>query len=226
MNQGMQPFFSWPTRSEPAAGQGACECPSFDSPYPEEQATMRVLLSTAELSAGIDRLSERIRGEVGRRPLTVVGVLTGSIVLVADLIRRLEGPVQVSMVWASSYRGTDTRPGELELRLDLLPDLEGQDVLLVDDIFDTGHTLEALLDELRGRGAASVRSLVLLRKQGRAEVAVEPDFVGFEIPDEFVVGYGLDFDGAWRHLPYLAVLDEDEIAATRAAVCRKIHENG
>lgn len=178
---------------------------------------MEVLLSAEDLAAGIGRLSTAVRQEVGRRPLTVVGVLTGSIVLVSDLIRRLEGPVQVSMVWASSYRGTATRPGELELRLDLLPDLTGRDVLLVDDIFDTGRTLEALLDELGRRGAASVRSLVLLAKEGRAEVATRPDFIGFDIPDEFVVGYGLDFDGAWRHLPYLAVLDEDEIAATRAA---------
>lgn len=177
---------------------------------------MRVLLSSDELAAGIDRLSSEVRGVIGRRPLTVVGVLTGSIVLVADLIRRLEGPVQVSMVWASSYRGTATRPGELELRLDLLPDLTGRDVLLVDDIFDTGRTLEALLAELGRRGAASVRSLVLLAKEGRAEVATRPDYIGFDIPDEFVVGYGLDFDGAWRHLPYLAVLEDAEIAATRA----------
>lgn len=178
---------------------------------------MRVLLSSDDLAAGIERLSTEVRAAVGCRPLTVVGVLTGSIVVVADLIRRLEGPVQVSMVWASSYRGTATRPGELDLRLDLLPDLNGQDVLLVDDIFDTGHTLAALLAELASRGAASVRSLVLLAKEGRAEVKIRPDFIGFDIPDEFVVGYGLDFDGAWRHLPYLAVLDEDEIAATRAA---------
>jgi hypoxanthine phosphoribosyltransferase len=185
---------------------------------------MRVLLSSDELASGIDRLSAEVREAIGRRPLIVVGVLTGSIMVVADLIRRLEGPVQVSMVWASSYRGTATRPGELELRLDLLPDLSGYDVLLVDDIFDTGHTLEALLQELRGRGAARVRSLVLLRKQGRAEVAIEPDYVGFEIPDEFVVGYGLDFDGVWRHLPYLAVLEDEEIAATRAV--RNAHAHG
>jgi len=139
-------------------------------------------------------------------------------VLVADLIRRLEGPVTVSMVWASSYRGTATSPGQLELRLDLLPDLTGHEVLVVDDIFDTGHTLAALLAELRSRGAASVRSLVLLRKTGRAEVTLQPDFVGFDIPDKFVVGYGLDFDGALRHLPYLAALDDDDIAATRAGL--------
>jgi len=159
-----------------------------------------VLLSAADLAAGIERLAAAVRQEIGPRPLTVVGVLTGGLVLVSDLIRRLEGPVQVSMVWASSYRGTATAPGTLELRLDLLPNLTGQEVLLVDDIFDTGRTLEALVRELRRRGAARVRSLVLLRKAGRA----------------FVVGYGLDFDGAWRHLPYLAALDSADIAAARA----------
>lgn len=186
---------------------------------------MRIILTPDELAAGIGRLADEVRRTVGCKPLTVVGVLTGSIMVVADLIRRFEGPVQVSMVSASSYRGTATRPGELELRLDLLPDLNGQDVLLVDDIFDTGHTLSALLEELSRRGAASVRSLVLLAKQGRAEVPIRPDFIGFDIPDEFVVGYGLDFDGAWRHLPYLAVLDDEEIAATRAArdTCQSAH---
>jgi hypoxanthine phosphoribosyltransferase len=177
---------------------------------------MRILLSAEELAAGIGRLAAAVRADVGRRPLTVVGVLTGSIVLVSDLIRRLEGPVRVGMVWASSYRGTATAPGRLDLRLDCLPDVGGQDVLLVDDIFDTGRTLEALVGELRGRGASRVRSLVLLRKAGRAEVALEPDFVGFDIPDEFVVGYGLDFDGGWRHLPHLAALDPTDIAAIRA----------
>jgi hypoxanthine phosphoribosyltransferase len=187
---------------------------------------MQTLLTPDQLSAGIDRLA----GEVGRdptgRPLTVIGVLTGSIMLVADLIRRLEGPVHLSMVWASSYRETATSPGRLDLRLDLLPDLRGQDVLIVDDIFDTGRTLETLVAELRRRGAARVRSLVLLRKAGRAEVAMSPDFVGFDIPDVFVVGYGLDFDGLWRHLPHVAALDPDDIARHRIAKARPVHAAG
>ncbi|MFM8952593.1 MAG: phosphoribosyltransferase [Planctomycetaceae bacterium] len=177
---------------------------------------MQPLLSAAELATGIDRLAAAVRSQYGRRPIVVVGVLTGSIVLVADLIRRLECPIELSMVSASSYRGTATAPGRLELRLDSLPDLAGRDVLVVDDIFDTGRTLEALVAELRRRWAASVRSLVLVRKAGRAEVAMEPDFVGFDIPDVFVVGYGLDFDGAWRHLPHLAALDSADITAARA----------
>ena len=173
---------------------------------------MHTLLSAEQLSEGIDRLARDVRLAYGDGPLTVVGVLTGSVVVVSDLIRRLDGPVRLSMVWASSYRGTATRAG----RLDLLPDLTGQRVLLVDDIFDSGRTLEAILADLRGRGAASVRSLVLLRKQGRAEVAIEPDFVGFDIPDLFVVGYGLDYDGAWRHLPHVAALDPDDIVTADA----------
>lgn len=181
---------------------------------------MEILLTADQLAAGIDRLSAEVTREFGDRPLMMVGVLTGSIVVVADLIRRLEGPVNVSMVWASSYRGTATSPGALEMRLDLLPDPTGQHVLLVDDIFDTGRTVAALLEELRRRGAATVRSLVLLRKSGRAEVAIEPDFVGFDIPDRFVVGYGLDFDGGLRHLPHLAALDDDDIAAARATQTR------
>jgi hypoxanthine phosphoribosyltransferase len=178
---------------------------------------MRMLLSSAQLAEGIERLAAEVGGDTSEKPLTVIGVLTGSIMVVADLVRRLEGPVQLNMVWASSYRGTATSPGRLDLRLDLLPDLTGHDVLVVDDIFDSGRTMQALIEELRQRGAARVRSLVLVRKHGRAEVAMEPDFVGFDIPDAFVVGYGLDFDGLWRHLPYLAALDDDDIARHASA---------
>ena len=179
---------------------------------------MRTLLTAEQLDAGITRLADSVRADIGRRPLTIVGVLTGSIVLVADLIRRLDGTVRVGMVQASSYRGAVTTPGRLDLRLDLLPDITGQEVLLVDDIFDTGRTLEALVTEFRRRGASRVRSLVLLRKVGRAEVTLEPDYVGFDIPDEFVVGYGLDFNGAFRHLPHLAVLDHADIEDTRTTL--------
>lgn len=178
---------------------------------------MYPLLTTEQLAAGIERLAAEIHHDSSDKPLTVIGVLTGSIMVVADLIRRLEGPVQLNMVWASSYRGTATSPGRLDLRLDLIPDLTDHDVLVVDDIFDSGHTMQALVQELRQRGAARVRSLVLLRKQGRAEVVMQPDFVGFEIPDAFVVGYGLDFDGLWRHLPYLAVLEAEDISRHESA---------
>ena len=175
---------------------------------------MKVLLSREELAAGVCRLAAEVRRDHGAEPLTLLGVLTGSIVLVADLLRQFEGPVEVGMVWASSYRGTATRPGSLELRLDLLPDLTGRRVLLIDDIFDTGRTLSALVEALKERGVASVQTLVLLRKPARTEVAMRPDYVGFDIPDAFVVGYGLDYDGVWRNLPEICTLEPSDLSTT------------
>lgn len=172
---------------------------------------MKQLLSAEQLEAGVDRLAAQIREDYAGRPLMVVGVLTGSVVLLADLIRRIELPMKLGLVGARSYRGPVTRPGPLAVNGDLLPDVTGHDVLLVDDIFDTGHTLVAITEQVQNLGAASVRSLVLLRKQDRAEVDLVPDYQGFDIPDEFVVGYGLDFHDVYRNLPFVAALSDEEI---------------
>jgi hypoxanthine phosphoribosyltransferase len=134
-------------------------------------------------------------------------------VLLADLIRLLAMPLRVGVLQASSYKGSTER-GELIINADLMPDVTDHDVLVVDDIFDTGHTLTKVVARLRQLRPTSVRTSVLLRKAGRQEVAYEPDFVAFEIPDEFVVGYGLDYRDAYRNLPYIATLDEDDIAST------------
>jgi hypoxanthine phosphoribosyltransferase len=110
-------------------------------------------------------------------------------------------------VQARSYRN-GTRPGPLVLNTDLLSDgIRGRDVLLVDDIFDTGHTLWELFPQIDELGPASLKSAVLLLKQGQCEVDMKPDFVGFEVPNEFVVGYGLDYNDQYRNLPYVAVLE-------------------
>ncbi len=150
-----------------------------------------------------------------RQHLTIVGVLTGSIVLLADLIRLLDLPMRVGVVQASSYRGATTSRGELMINSELMLDISDRDVLLVDDIFDTGHTLVQVMARMREFRPRSLRSAVLLRKRGRQEVSAEPDFVAFEIPDEFVVGYGLDFEDMYRNLPYLAALEEADIARHR-----------
>ncbi len=168
---------------------------------------MEVLLSREELSEGVDRLAALVQNDHGTQSLVLVGVLTGSIMLVADLLRRLDGSIEVGMVSASSYRGVETTPGELDLHLDLLPDVSQKHVLLVDDIFDTGRTMAALVEAIYSRGATSVKSLVLLRKKSRVEVVMNPDYVGFDIPDVFVVGYGLDHNGAWRNLPQICLMD-------------------
>jgi hypoxanthine phosphoribosyltransferase len=174
---------------------------------------VKVLLSSEQLHAGVGRMAEEISAVYEGRPLTLVGVLTGSLVVLADLIRRLEGPLCVGLVQARSYRGNNLSPGSLTIHPDLFPDVKGRDVLLLDDIFDTGHTLARLIGQLRELGPASIRTAVLLRKRGRQQVSLEPDFVGFEIPNQFVVGYGLDYNDQYRNLPYVAALDAEELPA-------------
>lgn len=170
---------------------------------------MRELVSEPEIRLAVQRLAKEIQATYGSSPLTIVGVMTGSIVLLADLIRQLSLPLRVGVVQASSYRGETTR-GRLTINADLMLDIRHHDVLLVDDIFDTGWTLSELIQVMQKWEPTSIRTAVLLRKVGRQEVVLEPDFVGFEIPDEFVVGYGLDYQDAYRNLPYIAALDPED----------------
>lgn len=166
---------------------------------------IRELISAAAIQTAVADLGRRITADYADRPLTLLGVLTGSLMLVADLMRRIELPHQLGLLQASSYRGMSTTPGELRINADFLPPLAGREVLLIDDIFDTGRTLSTIVDRLQPFGPRSVRTAVLLWKRSRAEVELQPDYVCFEIPDEFVVGYGLDFNGEFRHLPYIGV---------------------
>jgi hypoxanthine phosphoribosyltransferase len=174
---------------------------------------MKTLLSQDQLREGIARMAGDIARHYGDRPLTIVGVMIGSVVLLADLIRLLNMPLRVELVQARSDRLDSTRPGPLVLNLDLLSDdVRGRDVLLVDDIFDTGNTLWELVPQLDELGPSSLRTAVLLRKQGRCEVSMQPDFVAFDIPNAFVVGYGLDYHDRYRNLPYVAALDPEQVA--------------
>ncbi len=170
---------------------------------------MKVLLKESELAAGVGEMAAAIRQVYGDRPLTIVGIMTGSVVLMADLIRLLDMPLRVGVVQTSSYRGTER--GSLSINSEMMLDIAGRDVLLIDDIFDTGHTLAKVVGLLQEFGPNSLRSAVLLRKSGRQEVKYLPDFVAFEIPDEFVVGYGLDYNDEYRNLPYLAALEPSDL---------------
>jgi hypoxanthine phosphoribosyltransferase len=138
-------------------------------------------------------------------PIVAVGVLTGAFVFLADLIRHLECPVEVAFVRAESYRES-TRPGELEVDIVGAPALEDRDVLVVEDILDTGRSLVRILEEVRAAGPRTLSTVVLLDKRERREVEVTVDFTGFTVPDEFLVGYGLDHARRYRHLPYVGVL--------------------
>ena len=171
---------------------------------------MKILLSEDEIREGVGRLAVEISRFYRDRQLTIIGVLTGSLVLLADVIRRIELPHQIGLVQARSYRGKDLQPGPLTIATDMLPAIAGRDVLLLDDIFDTGHTLAELMSKVEHLGPASIRSAVLLWKTERREVEITPDHAVFEIPDKFVVGYGLDYNDAYRHLPYIATLDDED----------------
>ena len=179
---------------------------------------MKTLLSKDELHAGVVRIASEIADAYDDRQLTIVGVLTGSLVLVADLIRLIDLPTRIGFIEASSYRGATTTPGELTINSELKIDIADRDVLLVDDIFDTGHTLVKVTERMKDLGPRTLRSAVLLRKQGRQEVQAEPDFVAFNIPDEFVVGYGLDYEDLYRNLPHLAALEEADLVKHKKLV--------
>jgi hypoxanthine phosphoribosyltransferase len=159
-----------------------------------------------------DRLAamgRQIEDDYRERPLTIVAVLTGSLIALADLVRQIRIPLRISLVQASSYRGATTTATTLLVNEAFAPDVAGRDVLLLDDILDTGQTLSALAEHLKDRGAHTVRTAVLLRKIGRQTVSIEPDYCGFVIPDAFVVGYGLDYNDEYRHLPYVGVLYDE-----------------
>jgi len=174
---------------------------------------MQVLLTSEQIQSSVERLAAEIREREAGRPLTVIAVMTGSIIFLADLIRKLDMPLRVGVIQARSYLGTER--GALSVNADMLPEVAGRDVLVIDDIFDTGHTLLEVLSFLDELGPRSVRTAVLVLKQGKQRVSLRPDYVGFEIPDVFVVGYGLDYNDAFRNLPYLAALEPQDIEAQR-----------
>lgn len=170
---------------------------------------MKTLLDEQALNQGVQEMADQINETYGDRPLTIVGVLTGSVILLADLIRKLKMPLRVGVVQTSSYEGTQR--GKLSINSEMMLDISGQDVLLIDDIFDTGNTLQEVTQLINKLGPSSLKSAVLLLKTGCQQVDWRPDFIAFDIPDEFVVGYGLDYNDVYRNLPYLAVLEPADI---------------
>ncbi len=176
------------------------------SSQPIGRDAVRCLISEDEIRRAVSDLGRKVSDDYRDQPLTILGVLTGSIMLVTDLIRQIELPLRLGLIQASSYRGTATSPGQLTVNTSLVPDVTDRDVLLVDDIFDTGRTIQGVVERLHDFRPRSIRVAVLLWKQSRTVVDFAPDYYCFAIPDEFVVGYGLDFNDEYRHLPYIGVL--------------------
>ena len=166
----------------------------------------RVLIPADELTARVAELGRQIRDDyTGRTPM-LVGVLKGAVVFLSDLMRAIDAPCECDFIAVSSYGASTRSSGVVELTKDLSVPIENRDVLIVEDIVDTGRTLAYLIRNLETRQPGTLRVCTLLDKVSRREVPVSLHYVGFTIPDEFVVGYGLDFAGLYRNLPYVAVL--------------------
>ncbi|WP_394153301.1 hypoxanthine phosphoribosyltransferase [Loktanella salsilacus] len=162
------------------------------------------MISAKSIAARIEALARDIHDAFdGTDKLVVVGLLRGSFVFIADLVRELELPVEVDFIEASSYGDGMESSREVRILKDLRGTIEGRDVLIVEDIVDTGHTLSHVTDYLRSRHPARLKTIALLDKPARREVDFRADWTGFEIPDAFVVGYGIDFAQRNRNLPYI-----------------------
>ncbi len=168
--------------------------------------TLKPYISERRLAARVRALGRSIRADYRGRDLVLVGILKGSFIFMADLARAIDLPLTCDFMRVSSYGSGTASSGRVKMEFDLSQPVKGRDVLLVEDIVDTGWTLDHVLKELRRQKPASLRLAALLHKPERTRVEVPIDYLGFTIPDRFVVGYGLDFDGRYRNLRHLAVL--------------------
>jgi hypoxanthine phosphoribosyltransferase len=174
-------------------------------------ASVPVLLSQDVIQQRVHALAKEIRTYYlkSEHPLTVVGVLHGAFVFMADLVRTLDLPIQCDFLSMYSYEGSETT-GEIRVGMDVRDSVSGRDVLVVEDIVDTGLTVNFLMEHLARRGAASVRLCTLLSKPARRRIEVPVDYVGFEIEDRFVVGYGMDYNGRYRNLPFIGIVQDHQ----------------
>lgn len=175
-------------------------------PPPEFKHLDHILVTAPAIRRRLGELADQINGDYRGRDLTVVAIVNGAIIFTADLLRLLRSPLRLDCVRAASYHSGTQATGKPVIVDSLKLDIAGHHILLVDDILDTGNTLSAVKELLLAKQAASVRTCVLLDKKARRVVQFEAEYVGFDIPNEFVVGYGLDFAERYRNLPCIGVL--------------------
>ena len=179
---------------------------SMDTSNGPSQDLERILITEAQLQQRLQELGQEISDTYQGRELVVIAIINGAILFLADLVRQIKMPLQFDTIRVSSYRDETTPVQAPEIIDKLRLNLKGVDVLLVDDILDTGGTLLKISQIIREMQPASLKTCVLLDKQTPRETEFEADFIGFQIPDAFVVGYGLDFAERYRHLPHIGVL--------------------
>jgi len=169
--------------------------------------TLDLLISAEEIEERVTELAQELERNHPGGDMVIVSVLGGSVIFLADLVRKINLPVRIDTVSVSSYAGKAVAPGELKALKTFSEDVRGKHVVLIDDILDTGGTLAAVTAEIQAMKPASLKTCVFLSKQKERNIYIKPDCVGFEVKDLFVVGYGLDYDGMYRNLPYVAVLN-------------------
>jgi hypoxanthine phosphoribosyltransferase len=172
-----------------------------------------VLIPAADIDAKVAELGAQVSADYAGREVLLVGVLRGALLVMADLMRNLEVPCSIDFMAVSSYGAATSSSGVVRILKDLDTDIEGRDVIIVEDIVDSGLTLDYLVKNLRSRRPASLEVLTLLTKPSRREVDLPVRYVGFEVPDVFVVGYGLDFAERYRNLPCIATLSPEVYGA-------------
>jgi hypoxanthine phosphoribosyltransferase len=169
----------------------------------------RVLFDGPAIHKRLDEMAAQITLDYPNRELTVIGILTGSLMFMSDLLRRIPLPLKLDCLSVVSYHGKAQTSGEVIFKQLPVPDIAGRDVLILDDILDTGYTLATVRKKLETAKPRSIRVCVLLSKRKQRRLSVNADYIGFEIDDEFVVGYGLDFMERYRNLPYIGVLRKE-----------------
>lgn len=175
----------------------------------KELKTRRVLISKARIQAQVKKMARKISADYQGKDLVLVGVLRGSFVFMADLVREISIPMEVDFIAVASYKGSTRTSGVVRLNHDLSTGIRGRHVLLLEDIVDSGLTLSYLLKNLRTRRPASIEVCTLLEKKDRRRMRVPVKYKGFNIPDKFVVGYGLDHNQLHRNLPYISWIEEE-----------------
>lgn len=172
-----------------------------------EKDIQEILLTQEQIQNRIRELGEVLTAEYAGKNPVVIGVLKGVVVFYADMIRQINVPCQMDFMWITSYEGTDST-GKMNMKKDLSVDIKGRHVLILEDIFDTGNSLNFTVNHLMKKEPASLKVCTLLDKPSRRnpEITLQADYVGFEIPNAFVVGYGLDYNEYYRNLPYIGIL--------------------
>lgn len=194
----------------------------YDDPtYTMRADLKRVLYHESTILSRLDELADQITVEYTGKELTVIAVLNGSFMFLSDLLRRIPLPLRVDSLSVSSYFGGTETTGTVTFDQTSLPDVTGRHVLILDDILDSGHTLYAIKEKLSALHPKSLKACVLLRKDKVRDRAVDSEYVAFNIADEFVVGYGLDFMEHYRNLPYIGVMNEDVVKARLSATIAK-----